>query len=147
MQYVRGPHASYMHTVLPEKPAEQTGRWLKTAFPCLRPQSSRLLQQPVSLLDNLTRQRFSVDMTMKCVVLFLAQAIGQSADPGVQPERGRLTHVSSKEALPLPILVHQHGFLMVGKPKPLLHYPLYALPAADCPHIHCPSVHWHSCNF
>ena len=37
------------------------------------------------------------------------------------------THECSEVALPMPVLVHQHCFLMVGKPKTLLEDLLYAL--------------------
>lgn len=37
------------------------------------------------------------------------------------------THECSEVALPMPVLVHQQRFLMVGKPKPLLKDLLYAL--------------------
>ena len=37
------------------------------------------------------------------------------------------THVCSEVALPMPVLVHQHRFLVVGKPPTLLHDLLYTL--------------------
>ena len=37
------------------------------------------------------------------------------------------THVCSEVALPMPVLVHQHRFLMVGKPPTLLQDLLYTL--------------------
>lgn len=39
----------------------------------------------------------------------------------------QLTHVGSEVALAMEVLVHQHCFLMVGKPKPLLQNLLNAL--------------------